>query len=680
MSEDFTKTRKLLHDGDNETISSYGTNVGAFLPDHLGRPGAQQSVAGTKTFGNMNIDGSASVHNGDRIDLHTHRHYHVLPAHPGRLQLSRELLAHGDERAEILETLQKLLAFENITNGQHNIRTALPSTCLWLFATEAFRSWYDKEAYPQHQGFLWIKGRPGCGKSTLMKAALAWVNEHKIPSAWTLYYFFNARSPSILEKSSLGLYRSLVYQILEVTTESRLQSLEKLFISHFAAKTNINEEGASLWTETELQEFLIAVVKYKERPTIYLFIDALDEGSVDDVRSMISFLEELTDHAKETNATLNVCLSSRHYPHITIRKGLSLTVENEVEHDQDIVRYVHKKIVDVSQPAMRELARQVCSKSNGIFLWVVLVIPILNRFYEEGKGLKTMLKKLDEIPVRLERLFCEILRSDTRDLGMSVTLLQCALFAYESFDPSSIVLAAYYALQDEDQTVDAVDLVKNQQAVGRWILAHSRGLLEIVQYDEHVQFIHESVRQFLLGSYGLTSIVPLLAADLAGQSHVRLGTACLESLISLKRRATVPPYLDVMDLMSMDEFERDIIVDRLMERTPMLRYATGGLFWHVEQALSLHVPNATALSEDLIDFMIHNQASTSQAPVPEPSDCSTPIRGSQFGPVKILLTWLQLWHQMQDAAIEYPDKVTLLHILIDQHCYRLLELFLKRRH
>lgn len=87
--------------------------------------------------------------------------------------------------------------------------------CKWLFRHERFRAWEDESRMEEHNGFLWIKGKPGCGKSTIMKEALAWTNRNQSNrKCITISYFFNARAPDSLENSSLGLYRSLVHQIL----------------------------------------------------------------------------------------------------------------------------------------------------------------------------------------------------------------------------------------------------------------------------------------------------------------------------------------------------------------------------------------------------------------------------------------------------------------------------------
>jgi hypothetical protein len=45
-------------------------------------------------------------------------------------------------------------------------------TCKWLLKKSEYLDWLDIAKLPDHHGFLWMKGKPGTGKSTLMKFAL----------------------------------------------------------------------------------------------------------------------------------------------------------------------------------------------------------------------------------------------------------------------------------------------------------------------------------------------------------------------------------------------------------------------------------------------------------------------------------------------------------------------------
>src|SRR5947207_8972551 len=89
---------------------------------------------------------------------------------------------------------------------------------------------------------------------------------------------------------------------------------------------------------------LSKVVEALENRTLLCFIDALDECNEDQVADMISFFEEVGERAADANTRLHICLSSRHYPSIIIRRGFEVILEDEEEHAADITRYIKSRL------------------------------------------------------------------------------------------------------------------------------------------------------------------------------------------------------------------------------------------------------------------------------------------------------------------------------------------------
>lgn len=103
-----------------------------------------------------------------------------------------------------VEYLQSL-SFREMSEGYFEIAKPSPDTCAWLLEHESYRTWLDKSP-----DLLCIKGKPGAGKSTLMKYA---VEERTCRTPVLASFFFHARGTE-LQKSRLGLYRSLLHQII----------------------------------------------------------------------------------------------------------------------------------------------------------------------------------------------------------------------------------------------------------------------------------------------------------------------------------------------------------------------------------------------------------------------------------------------------------------------------------
>lgn len=346
----------------------------------LGTSGPSQVRSG---YGDVNIAGQSRAHLGDVI-----------------------VNCSNDRKKTRDEVLLDSLTFNGMDARLNNVTRATPTTCDWLFRHKKLKAWLQDSQVGEHHGFLWIKGKPGSGKSTIMKTVWSWAKTEQSNNT-ILSYFFNARAPGDLEKSSLGLYRSLVHQVLH-----KIPNSKPIFFAKFLSKER--DGKVEEWNKAELQEFLIDVVKIIDGPPLSMFIDALDEGDEDDVRMMIDFLQELGRHSKSSVMRPRICLSSRHYPQISIRKSLSLTVEHQPEHQQDIKTYVQQNFSGLDSPQMKGLQEKVCLKADGIFLWVIFVVRMLKKVYDRGEGISVMLKLLEKTPQRLGRALCRHFETELR--------------------------------------------------------------------------------------------------------------------------------------------------------------------------------------------------------------------------------------------------------------------------
>lgn len=68
---------------------------------------------------------------------------------------------------------------------------------------------------------------------------------------------------------------------------------QALFTASFAS-TERHGKLVVEWTEMEVQSFLIGLITTRLSQLLTIFVDALDEGSNDDSRRVVSFLEHLT--------------------------------------------------------------------------------------------------------------------------------------------------------------------------------------------------------------------------------------------------------------------------------------------------------------------------------------------------------------------------------------------------
>jgi ankyrin repeat protein/nucleoside phosphorylase len=418
--------------------------------------------------------------------------------------------------AATYNTLLDSLPFERMNSRLLNIARALSQTCQWIFEDETFKTWITRGKLDNHHGFLWIKGKPGSGKSTIMVELMNTLKKTQSGNV-ILSYFFNARAPNYLEKSSIGMYRSLVHQLLRACPHVHAHFTE-LFASK--AQGSIVDE----WSPVELQGFLTDVIDSLGDCPVDILIDALDEGDENDVREMVAFLEDLCSRAVTHGTSLRICLSSRHYPHISIRRGLHLILEHQDGQREDIDFYIRLKLVDDGQGKMEPLRQKLRQKSSFVFLWVVLVIPMLNKLHDRGQ-LTAMEKCLEDIPDTLDGLFDKILARNSEDIDASVMLLQWILFAMRPLSPTELYLAIQSGLAPSSTQEESIP---SDESLKLYLLNCSRGLTEVTKSNPPViQFIHESVRDFLIRDNGLAKINPTLSCNFDGLCHEQLSKACL---------------------------------------------------------------------------------------------------------------------------------------------------------
>ena len=82
------------------------------------------------------------------------------------------------------------------------------TTCQWILGHKSYKRWYKNQ-----RGLLWIKGKPGAGKSTVLKYAFKAAKRNG-EGLILASFFFHGRG-SLVQKSPLGLFRSLLHQILQ---------------------------------------------------------------------------------------------------------------------------------------------------------------------------------------------------------------------------------------------------------------------------------------------------------------------------------------------------------------------------------------------------------------------------------------------------------------------------------
>ncbi|CAN9423003.1 unnamed protein product [Alternaria alternata] len=472
----------------------------------------------------------------------------------------------GGKRQALMESLR----FDQIDARYATIKNAHAKTCKWLLRKSEHTEWLDSTRLSSHHGFLWIKGKPGTGKSTLMKFAFGQAGKSK-KSDIVIAFFFNARGET-LEKTIIGMYRSLLLQLLE-----KIPTLQCNPGSLSLVPSSIS--AGYQWTRHSLEDQLQqAVLSLGETPVIF-FIDALDECEQWQVRSMISFFENLGELAVSSGRSFRVCLSSRHYPEVTIQRGIILVLEGQEGHTQDINNYLESALRIGTGASAQKIRKDLQEKSSGVFMWIVLVVDILNKEYDGGR-MYALERRLKQIPADLHALFQDILTRDSNDKDELILCLQWVLFAKQPLQPEQLYLAILAGTEPDALTTQH-DQEVTFEIVRKFLLRSSKGLTEITKTkNKKVQFIHESVRDFLLKENGLSKIWPEFEINFQGQSHDRLKQCCLNYIsIDIASHSKLPDNLPKANSLESKNLSKSVA-----ETFPFLEYAVHNVLYHADTA------------------------------------------------------------------------------------------------
>ncbi|KAL7900825.1 hypothetical protein HDV64DRAFT_245191 [Trichoderma sp. TUCIM 5745] len=474
------------------------------------------------------------------------------------------------------QALLKSLKFDQHKDRHDHIKAAHAETCKWLQKSAEYLDWLDPGKIHDHHGFLWIKGKPGAGKSTIMKFALATARK-SMGDGIIISFFFNARGGS-LEKSTIGMYRSLLLQLLQ-----QLPALQdELDLSDF----KVNHDTHYRWHLEPLKSLFHQAVENIQKSRVVCLIDALDECDEDEIRDMIKFFEYLGHLAVSQDICFLVCFSSRHYPHISIQNGLSLIIENKQEHAQDIVKYVRSELNIGQDNIASQIHADIPRRSRGIFMWVVLVVLILNKEYDKGR-IYNLQRKYQEIPGDLHELFRDILtRSSDEKSRETLRCLQWILFAERPLAPEELYSAV---LSDISPTWAHRPMLEHD--IQRFVLDSSLGYADIIASNDSmhktVQFIHESVKDFLLKENGLREIWTGSGGDIHGQSHEELKQCCLRWIAMGSAICSTISFYST----------RMILNQGANKTLPFLDYAIRNVLFHANAAQKYGINQAEFLKE-----------------------------------------------------------------------------------
>ncbi|KIX01612.1 uncharacterized protein Z518_09338 [Rhinocladiella mackenziei CBS 650.93] len=411
------------------------------------------------------------------------------------------------------------LALAEIEDGRKHIASAVTGTGLWLTQNSAFADWIQSD----NKGVFWIVGKPGSGKSTLIKHFLQQSNcrrEGK-PATLTASYFFDPFG-NTFERSSVKFFRALLHQfwIQAKRLECEHDILES---STFQITSQLRK---SRWGESSvlIDQLDLLLSELGQAHPLFLVVDALDDCEEAGTLEILGFFRRVLDKIQVKH--LRIIVSARSTTLSCNEKDVRVFADQE--NQEDIATFT-RTLIGIHQPEDENLLLRfkdqilevILEKASGIFLWVSLILPVLRNKTQQNSD---VLQTLRNLPTDLDSVYHMVLdhiNTDEFQRGFPISqILSWVLLAKRPLSLQEVHEALCFA--ETKKSLNGADLCsspadnwqsprKSVPSLTHDLIDHSWGLLQ-VGHDTYapkpatwsatetlvVQFIHHSAKEFLL--------------------------------------------------------------------------------------------------------------------------------------------------------------------------------------
>lgn len=260
-----------------------------------------------------------------------------------------------------------------------------------------FKLWLEKDDI--HSEMLYVTAKAGYGKTTIFAHTIQHLKcTLKIPGAssvtdrmaldgtkpFLMYFFFHRRCLDDDEGTATAAMRGIIIQLVQQIPDCYFILLRKYEL--------LSAKGTFSWTLECLWSVFVQILEeLSGKPSIFIVLDGIDEC---ETISRQSFLQRLGNLLKDLNSresdtapcVFKVLISGRPDDQlleiIPSAKKFEITVADTTADMENLIhsrvsQFASRRSLD-SQTA-NNLAECLSQRSNGMFLWVVLVMKELDR-------------------------------------------------------------------------------------------------------------------------------------------------------------------------------------------------------------------------------------------------------------------------------------------------------------
>jgi tetratricopeptide (TPR) repeat protein len=290
-------------------------------------------------------------------------------------------------------------------------RGRVSGTGEWLQEMSDFIDWVNGV-----KPVLWISGNPGAGKSYLATSVLNYLET--LDSVGSRGFFFFKDDDATTRSVHQGL-RDVAFQIAQS---------DRVYAEYVCSCIDSPEDipkAQSLWRKLFAEVFATGGKsnglnkKRASERAVFLVLDALDEAFSDDRAELFELLKDVQEGGRMRVLMLGrpqIADEMNELMDLLKVQTIHVSKENNFE---DIVHYIKtgiKKSVFMRKlpgSIQRQIVQRLSTDSQGMFLWVSLMIQELSRIRNKGD----IQKKLSEAPKGLSKMIYHVLKGVSESLA-----------------------------------------------------------------------------------------------------------------------------------------------------------------------------------------------------------------------------------------------------------------------
>ncbi|KAK3949477.1 hypothetical protein QBC32DRAFT_348975 [Pseudoneurospora amorphoporcata] len=407
----------------------------------------------------------------------------------GKEQARINTLLEDMKHEQRKELIKKRLNPPNyLRDHQQILQKRAASSGQWIFASPVYRAWHTSGSR-----VLYVHGKPGGGKSTLMSTVIEKLLDSKPAGVAVAFFYFRHSQDN--ENTSRGsfdnLLRALLYQLIDQDPDLTDS------ITNMSGNDRLRLDSTNV-----LQDLVCKAVR--THMTLYLVLDGLDECQSDEERNIIEWLLGLV----QSVLGLRVMLAGQR-DNVTDRllsSQPSISLDTATEHHHDITEYCQKVAEEIridfnAEPSLKNtIAKLVSDGAKGMFLYAKVVLqhllaqPSVEHLEKELKpevfpdNLEGAYKKVDE---RVFEKSARVRRAIASEILSYVIGCKRTLFWRE--------IQAFFCINaPEGEVVYKKYIIVNYKELCSSFLDSNAANKNYNGPEDEIVLVHETAREFLI--------------------------------------------------------------------------------------------------------------------------------------------------------------------------------------